>query len=86
MPMLVTCVCITCSKVNMTVVNSGMIANKQFYPNGWNILYNGDDGKSQAVPICNIDCMQVYVNRIKISNVWIEPNGSEKQIAPMEIH
>ncbi len=86
MPMLITCVCSTCSKVNISVVNSGMISDKMFYPDRWNILYNGDNKKSQAVPICNIDCMQIYVNRTKIKNIWVEPNGKETEMTPMELH
>ena len=86
MPMLVTCVCSTCSKVNMTVVNSCMIAAKQFSPPGWNILYNGDNKKSQVIPICTRDCMQIHVNRVKRSNVWIDPDGSEHPIEPVELH
>ena len=86
MPMLITCVCSTCSKVNISIVNSGMIEQKQFYPDKWNILYNGDKNKSQAVPVCSRDCMQIHVNRVKISNVWIEPDGSEHSIEPMELH
>ena len=86
MPMLITCVCSACSKVNISIVNSGMIEQKQFYPGEWNILYNGDNNKAQAVPVCSKDCMQIYVNRTKISNVWVEPNGSECKMDPMELH
>lgn len=86
MCMLVTCVCATCTKVNIMVVNSGMIAEKMFYPNGWNILYSSDSPKSQAVSLCSKDCMQLNVNKTKVPNVWITPDGKQTDMKPMAVH
>lgn len=86
MTMLVTSVCTACSKVNITVVNSGMVAVRAFYPGGWNILYSNNDRNSQAVCICSKICMQMHVNRTNSSNVWVEPDGSQEQIDPVVVH